>query len=69
MVVLICVKIGLCTLLSLLFHYINTITSPYAGGVQVGSPEPPFKINDIHSIHVVEVLVLYTSSCTYTHQL
>ena len=34
--------------------------SPYAGGVQVGSPEPPFKINDIHSMHVVEVLV-------YTH--
>ena len=31
--------------------------SPYAGGVQVGSPEPPFKINDIHSMHVVEVLV------------
>ena len=37
-------------------------TSPYAGGVQVGSPEPPFKINDIHSMHVVEVLV-------YTHLL
>ena len=36
--------------------------SPYAGGVQVGSPEPPFKINDIHSMHVVEVLV-------YTHLL
>ena len=33
-----------------------TYTSPYAGGVQVGSPEPPFKINDIHSMHVVEVL-------------
>ena len=32
------------------------------GGVQVGSPEPPFKINDIHSMHVVEVLV-------YTHLL
>ena len=28
----------------------------------MGSPEPPFKINDIHSIHVVEVLV-------YTHLL
>ena len=37
-------------------------SSPYAGGVQVGSPEPPFKINDIHSMHVVEVLV-------YTHLL
>ena len=37
-------------------HCIND-TSPYAGGVQVGSPEPPFKINDIHSMHVVEVLV------------
>ena len=37
-------------------------TSPYAGGVQVGSPEPPFKINDIYSMHVVEVLV-------YTHLL
>ena len=36
--------------------------SPYAGGVQVGSPEPPFKINDIHSMHVVEVFV-------YTHLL
>ena len=36
--------------------------SPYAGGVRVGSPEPPFKINDIHSMHVVEVLV-------YTHLL
>ena len=24
---------------------------------QMGSPEPPFKINDIHSRHVVEVLV------------
>ena len=36
--------------------------SPYAGGVQVGSPEPPFKINDIHSMHVVEELV-------YTHLL
>ena len=34
--------------------------SPYAGGVQVGSPEPPFKINDIHSMHVVEV-------CLYIH--
>ena len=44
------------------------MSSPYAGGVQVGSPEPPFKTNDIHSMHVVEVLV-YTSSCTYTHQL
>ena len=32
------------------------------GGVQVGSPEPPFKINDIHSMHVVEVFV-------YTHLL
>ena len=30
--------------------------SPYAGGVQVGSPEPPFKINDIHSMHVVDLL-------------
>ena len=38
------------------------VPSPYAGGVQVGSPEPPFKINDIHSMHVVEVLV-------YTHLL
>ena len=38
--------------------------SPYAGGVQVGSPEPPFKINDIHSMHVVEVSVL-----VYTHLL
>ena len=28
----------------------------------MGSPEPPFKINDIHSMHVVEVLV-------YTHLL
>ena len=37
-------------------------SSPYAGGVQVGSPEPPFKTNDIHSMHVVEVLV-------YTHLL
>ena len=37
-------------------------SSPYAGGVQVGSPETPFKINDIHSMHVVEVLV-------YTHLL
>ena len=27
------------------------MSSPYAGGVQVGSPEPPFKINDIHSMH------------------
>ena len=27
-----------------------------------GSPEPPFKVNDIHSMHVVEVLV-------YTHLL
>ena len=27
--------------------------SPYTGGVQVGSPEPPFKINNIHSMHVV----------------
>ena len=35
----------------------NCASSPYAGGVQVGSPEPPFKINDIHSMHVVEVLV------------
>ena len=34
--------------------------SPYAGGVQVGSPEPPFKINDIHSMYVVEV-------CLYIH--
>ena len=40
----------------------RTTASPYAGGVQVGSPEPPFKINDIHSMHVVEVLV-------YTHLL
>ena len=40
----------------------NLYPSPYAGGVQVGSPEPPFKINDIHSMHVVEVLV-------YTHLL
>ena len=23
----------------------------------MGSPEPPFKINDIHSMHVVEVFV------------
>ena len=38
------------------------IPSPYAGGVQVGSPEPPFKINDIHSMHVVDLLV-------YTHLL
>ena len=38
------------------------MSSPYAGGVQVGSLEPPFKINDIHSMHVVEVLV-------YTHLL
>ena len=37
-------------------------TSPYTGGVQLGSPEPPFKISDIHSMHVVEVLV-------YTHLL
>ena len=36
--------------------------SPYAGGVQVGSPEPPFKINDIHSMHVVEVLVYTVES-------
>ena len=45
-------------------------TSPYAGGVQVGSPEPPFKINYIHSVHVVEVLV-YTHllALSYTHQL
>ena len=28
----------------------------------MGSPEPPFKTNDIHSMHVVEVLV-------YTHLL
>ena len=28
----------------------------------MGSPEPPLKINDIHSMHVVEVLV-------YTHLL
>ena len=28
----------------------------------MGSPETPFKINDIHSMHVVEVLV-------YTHLL
>ena len=28
----------------------------------MGSPEPPFKINDIHSMHVVEVFV-------YTHLL
>ena len=32
------------------------------GGVQLGSPEPPFKINDIHSMHVVDLLV-------YTHLL
>ena len=38
------------------------ISSPYAGGVQVGSPEPPFKINDIHSMHVVEVLVYTVES-------
>ena len=38
------------------------IASPYAGGFQVGSPEPPFKINDIHSMHVVDLLV-------YTHLL
>ena len=38
------------------------MSSPYAGGVQVGSPEPLFKINDIHSMHVIEVLV-------YTHLL
>ena len=44
------------------FYCINESPSPYAGGVQVGSPEPPFKINDIHSMHVVEVLV-------YTHLL
>ena len=37
-------------------------TKPVPGGVQVGSPETPFKINDIHSMHVVEVLI-YTSSC------
>ena len=36
---------------------LRDIPSPYAGGVQVGSPEPPFKINDIYSMHVVEVLV------------
>ena len=42
------------------------IASPYAGGVQVGSPEPPFKINDIHSMHVVEVLV-YTHLLVYMH--
>ena len=40
----------------------NYSPSPYAGGVQVGSPEPPFKINDIHSMHVVDLLV-------YTHLL
>ena len=28
----------------------------------MGSPEPPFKINDIHSMHVVDLLV-------YTHLL
>ena len=37
-------------------------TKPVPGGVQVGSPETPFKINNIHSMHVVEVLV-------YTHLL
>ena len=41
--------------------------SPYAGGVQVGSPEPPFKINDIHSMHVVEVLVHYTHLLAFIH--
>ena len=48
-----------------LVHHLRSqiyIPSPYAGGVQVGSPEPPFKINDIHSMHVVEVIV-------YTHLL
>ena len=40
-------------------------SSPYAGGVQVGSPEPPFKINDIHSMHVIEVLV-YTHFLAYS---
>ena len=41
---------------------LSSMASPYAGGVQVGLPEPPFKTNDIHSMHVVEVLV-------YTHLL
>ena len=45
----------------------NSTASPYARGVQVGSPEPPFKTNDIHSMHVVEVLLLHTSPahCTF----
>ena len=41
---------------------IGILCKPVRRGVQVGSPEPPFKINDIHSMHVVEVLV-------YTHLL
>ena len=50
----------------MILNVLNLTTLEYsdyhAGGVQVGSPEPPFKINDIHSMHVVEVLV-------YTHLL
>ena len=44
----------------------NILTSPYAGGVQVGSPEPPFKINDIHSMHVVECLYIHIFLHLYT---
>ena len=43
------------------------MSSPYAGGVQVSSPEPPFKINDIHSMHVVEMHVVEV--LVYTHLL
>ena len=39
------------------------IVKPVRRGVQVGSPEPPFKINDIHSKHVVGSACIYTSSC------
>ena len=33
----------------------------------MGSPEPPFKINDIHSIHVVEMLVYSTHLLALIH--
>ena len=42
-------------------------SSPYAGGVQEGSPEPPFKVNDIHSMHVVECLYVYTHLLALIH--
>ena len=49
------------------FDHRHIYTSPYAGGVQVGSPEPPFKINDIHSMHVVEMLVYSTHLLALIH--